>query len=316
MFDLFGEQVDTPRPDLLLGDVSDADITRTERFQWEKELLGAYVSEHPFQHAAQVLEQHTTVAAAEINDEMEGQEVIFAGSVALVRPLVTRKGDAFCAVEIEDLSGSVEVTVWPDLYATTKELWEDARILLIQARVRTRGSRLTVAVDNVTSYVESADGSTGHLADDPATWQSAPNRFRPNRNDRRADTNPSQPRAHPPPPPQIVTAQPPPTAPPRPPVAPPTADVTTDTAITLQIQIHESGDTAADEERLHETMKIVRENAGNNPAYLTVVAVGERVTLQLADCDASWAVVEQLKRHLAEHGDAEIQSPPVAVAGA
>ena len=100
------------------------------------------------------------------------------------------------------------------------------------------------------------------------------------------------------------------------PPAPPATQAATSASLTLQIRLHDSSDATADEERLRETFRIVRDNPGKHPTYLTVDAVGERVTLQLPDCDASWAVVEQLKRHLVEHGDAELQSATAAIAGA
>lgn len=80
--------------------------------------------------------------------------------------------------------------------------------------------------------------------------------------------------------------------------------------LTLQIRLHESNDEHADQNRLRETMRIVRENPGQNLAFLSVTSAGERVILQLPNCDASWAVVDQLKRHLAENGDAEVTSTP------
>jgi hypothetical protein len=55
-------------------------------------------------------------------------------------------------VELEDLSGSLEVTVWPDLYEQTRELWVEGNILLVLVRVRERGERLQVGVQRVALY--------------------------------------------------------------------------------------------------------------------------------------------------------------------
>ena len=49
MFDMFGESVATPLPAL---ELVDADVSKAEMLAWEKELLGVYVSEHPFSSAA------------------------------------------------------------------------------------------------------------------------------------------------------------------------------------------------------------------------------------------------------------------------
>ena len=86
--------------------------------------------------------------------------------------------------------------------------------------------------------------------------------------------------------------------------------------VTLRVRLRESDDDQADQARLNEIMRLVREAPGDHPAYLTVDSVGERVTLELPPCTASWALAEALNGILAEHGQAEIEALPAAVAGA
>ena len=330
MFDLFGDQVDTPRPELAMDDLAGVDVTGAEQLQWEKELLGAYVSEHPYQRAAAALEPYVTVRAAEISADNEGQDVVLAGTVTLVRPLTTKKGDSFAAVEIEDLSGSVELTVWPDMYVTTREIWQDGKIVVVHARVRTRGERLTVAVENATVWEQTAQG--GSLREDPAEWQMGARKPRPRpsnadasssaRRDARngagekgrSDKNAASrsagdvPAAAPP----ASTPEPPAAPTPPPPAAPPAAVPPRPSGLALQVRLSETDDEVADQARLHEILRLVKEAPGDQPAYLTVDGVGERVTLELPACAASWALVEGLNRALGEHGSAEIESLPAA----
>ena len=314
MFDLFGQQVDTPRPELGLDELAEADVTRGEQLQWEKELLGTYVSEHPFQRAAAALERHITTHAAEISDELAGQEIVLAGTVTLVRPLTTRRGEPFCAVEIEDLSGSVEVTVWPDLFAATRSSWEDGQVLLIHARVRSRGDRLTVAVQHVTPYQEAPDGSGGRLAEDPTLWGVRETGARP---------GPRRDHGHPAPPTAAAASAPPAAAPPprsprhirehAPPPAPPITG--NGAGLTLRVRLHESDDTAADQRRLQDVIRTVKATPGPHHAFLILDGGRERVTLALPECTASAAVVAELNGLLGEHGDAEIEPVPLDAAG-
>jgi DNA polymerase-3 subunit alpha len=274
MFDLFGDQVDTPRPDLGLDDVADADVTSAEQLQWEKELLGTYVSAHPFQQASAALQRHVTMAAGEVGAEHEGQDVILAGAVTLVRNLTTRKGDAFGAIEIEDLTGAVEITVWPDLYAATRDLWQEGNIVVAHARVRMRGDRLTVSVEHATAWEETPEG--GRLREDPATWDLT---ARPSRRPGPAPANGNG--AAPPVAPAPAAAPP---AASRPAPAPASAP-----APALQVRLHETDDADADQARLREILRLVREAPGGDAGYLTIAGLGETVTLALPDCSASWA---------------------------
>jgi DNA polymerase-3 subunit alpha len=151
MFDLFGQSSATPLPAL---DLVEEEVPRSEMLTWEKELLGVYVSEHPFSAAAGVLATHVTAVCSEVTAEMSGRELVLAGMVTGTRPLFTRDSRAFLAAELEDLSGSLEVTVWPELYEQTRELWMEGNILLVLVRVRERGERLQVGVQRVALYQE------------------------------------------------------------------------------------------------------------------------------------------------------------------
>jgi DNA polymerase-3 subunit alpha len=177
MFDLFGDEVATPMPALELESMP---VARSEELAWEKELLGVYVSEHPFKAAAAVLAPAVTTTSAELAAEgpqtqpsnedgdtavsaapaplpRQGREATLAGMVGNTRRLYTRDGRPFCAAEIEDLSGTVEVTVWPELFQSTQDLWLEGNIVVMQVRVKERNGRLQISVEQVELY-QAADG--------------------------------------------------------------------------------------------------------------------------------------------------------------
>ena len=158
MFDMFGDSVATPLPAL---ELVEAEVSKAEMLAWERELLGVYVSEHPFTSAAVTVSKHTSALVSEITPELDGREVVIAGMVNSIRTLTTKAGKTFVAVTVEDLSGSTEVTVWPDLYDPTREIWQPGNILLMLVRVRERNDRLQAGVQQV-SLVQAADGTVSH----------------------------------------------------------------------------------------------------------------------------------------------------------
>jgi DNA polymerase-3 subunit alpha len=151
MFDLFGEQVAVPMPGLELHDV---EVPRQEVLSWERELLGIYISEHPFKRAAVDLAPHISAVISEVTQEMSGRDIVIAGLVSSTRPLLTRDGRTFIAAEIEDLSGSVEITVWPDIYEATRDCWQPGQVLLVHARVKARDERLNIGVTMARRWTE------------------------------------------------------------------------------------------------------------------------------------------------------------------
>jgi DNA polymerase-3 subunit alpha len=148
MFDLWGEATPAPLPSL---DLEVADIPTKEKLAWEKELLGVYLSEHPFNSFASNMILETTLCG-QIDAELAGQTVIVAGMVTSVRQLFTRDRHLFASAILEDLDGSIEVMVWPNVYASTKELWEEGNILLVEGKVRLRDDRVQINCDSVRHY--------------------------------------------------------------------------------------------------------------------------------------------------------------------
>ncbi|MCX6023868.1 MAG: DNA polymerase III subunit alpha, partial [Chloroflexi bacterium] len=70
MFDLFGAQVDTPLATL---EITNEDAGRNEKLSWEKDLLGVYLSEHPFRRHAERAAAEGLPACADVTEEIAGQ---------------------------------------------------------------------------------------------------------------------------------------------------------------------------------------------------------------------------------------------------
>ena len=155
MFDLFGDEVNTPLPVLELETVR---IPQPQLLAWEKELLGTYISDHPFQAASKVLSRHVTHQCVELTNDLAGQDAIVAGLVVGIRALATKQGKSFAAVTIEDLSGQTEVTLWSEAYERLKEagVLFEGNILLLKVNVRQRGDRVSAGVFEACAYDQEA----------------------------------------------------------------------------------------------------------------------------------------------------------------
>ncbi|MFC1995427.1 DNA polymerase III subunit alpha [Chloroflexota bacterium] len=153
MFDLWGETTPVPLPSL---DLETANISIKEQLGWEKELMGIYLSEHPFSLFASKIDAKTTLCG-QIDAELVGQTVVVVGMVASVRQLFTRDKKSFISAMLEDLDGQIEVMVWPKVYASTKELWQEGNILLVTGKVKLREDRVQLYGDSARCYQPEAD---------------------------------------------------------------------------------------------------------------------------------------------------------------
>lgn len=157
MFDMLEPDTSSSMPTIELGDT---EVPLKERLLWEKELLGAYVSEHPFSQAATDLASKISTQCGGIDATMLGQQVTVAGIVTSMRLLMTKnKQQPFVAAVIEDLEGSISVTCWTDLYQQTKGLWIEGNILVINGKVRGKENDVSLVCNNVHEY-QAAESET------------------------------------------------------------------------------------------------------------------------------------------------------------
>jgi len=104
-----------------------------ELLAMEREHLGFYVSlEHPLKQATQALSQAVTCAIADLAEgEGELREwAIVGGVVTSSRRITARNGRPMLFLTVEDLTGTLEATVFPDTYARCGNIEKDAVILM------------------------------------------------------------------------------------------------------------------------------------------------------------------------------------------
>ena len=149
MFDLDNGAESSALPSFELGDV---EVPLKEKLNWEKDLVGAYLSGHPFSQAARELSS-SAITCGQVDTEMVGQTVTVAGIVASVRVLMTRsKQQPFVSATLEDLAGSLPVLCWGKVYEQTKDLWAEGTIVIVRGKVRGREGEVDMICDEVREY--------------------------------------------------------------------------------------------------------------------------------------------------------------------
>ncbi|MEO5618566.1 MAG: DNA polymerase III subunit alpha [Candidatus Eisenbacteria bacterium] len=115
--------------------------TGHERSQKEKEVLGFYFSEHPLTPLREAIERVATHSAAEALQLEDGAEARLAGLVGEVKPITTKAGRRMGIVTLEDLSGRIECTVFPDVFESAAALLQPERVVVLAGRIEVRDDR-------------------------------------------------------------------------------------------------------------------------------------------------------------------------------
>ena len=122
---------------------------KAELLRLEKESLGLYVSEHPLSAVRDQLRRKTDGTISELERRRDGEIVMVGGIVSSQRTMTTKKGDPMAFVQLEDVTGSVEVVVFNSTYATARDLLVSDAVLIVKGRVdhKQQGETKLVALE-------------------------------------------------------------------------------------------------------------------------------------------------------------------------
>jgi DNA polymerase-3 subunit alpha len=120
-----------------------------ERLKNEKESIGFYITGHPLDGYTQDLAWFTDANSASISEAGHKKKVSLAGILSKVLIKTTRKGNKMAIVTLEDLHGSVEVILWPEIFSASEELLASEEPVLIKGEVDAEGSLPKVLADEI-----------------------------------------------------------------------------------------------------------------------------------------------------------------------
>lgn len=147
------------------------DASAREKIDWERQLLGFYVSGHPLDRFKNEMKQ--CVPLSELEGEgrvtLDGKLITVGGIINHVKGMVTKKGAPMGYITLEDFTGEIEVVVFPSAWEKYRELLRnDAAILLsgrVQANERTvhiLAERIAL-LDDVKQRKEDQMAQRGHI---------------------------------------------------------------------------------------------------------------------------------------------------------
>jgi DNA polymerase-3 subunit alpha len=139
-FDLFGgeESVDDLGVSVFDVKIPMGEWDKAVLLTYEREMLGLYVSDHPLFGVEHLIASAVDCPISAIQDREDGSNVIVGGILSGVTRKMTKQGNAWALVQLEDLEGSVEVLFFPASYMLAAvHLVEDA-VVLVRGRIDKR----------------------------------------------------------------------------------------------------------------------------------------------------------------------------------
>ncbi len=134
-----------------IGSVSDlvlqpaSEITMMQKLEWEKNLLGVYVSGHPLDALKKEVDERPRIAQIRVG--YKGTTVVTTGLIESIRELLTKKGDKMAFIKLVDQTDSIELTAFPQTYADQKDILQPGTCVAIKGKLDFRNDEPSILID-------------------------------------------------------------------------------------------------------------------------------------------------------------------------
>jgi DNA polymerase-3 subunit alpha len=123
------------------------------KLQWEKELLGLYVSSHPFAEVATLLTGRVR-SLNEVRAIGREEKIITAGVINTIKKIFTKTNEPMLFVGLEDLNSRLEIIVFPSILKKTNELWVEGRPIVVVGKLSYKDDEAKVLADSAFHFLE------------------------------------------------------------------------------------------------------------------------------------------------------------------
>ena len=132
--------------------------------QYEKDVLGLYVTSHPLADYAEDIHYYSTAHSNTLSDLSANSEVIIGGIISRVRFCVTKNsrgsGSRMAMITLEDLNGAADAVIFPDCLAQYEELVQQDQMVFLRGTVDFRREDPSIRVNAVYDLTRAAEELT------------------------------------------------------------------------------------------------------------------------------------------------------------
>jgi DNA polymerase-3 subunit alpha len=141
-----------------------------EKLALEKEAIGFYITGHPLDEYQELIDKFASTNSLDMVDEAvrDGSVVRMGGIVRGSKMIMDKRGNSMAFVDLEDIHGSVEVTVFASVYAQSRDVLTEDSPVFVQGRLQKNEKFAKVIADHIVpmEQVEELWSASVHLTID------------------------------------------------------------------------------------------------------------------------------------------------------
>ncbi len=136
-----------------LGETAPA--TKKEKSDWEKELLGLYITSHPLEDFAEVIKQKAFPISKIVQEFFDaGKQVRIGGVISKIKKIITKNGQPMLFVTVEDQTDKVEVIAFTRTIERHAVCFQENKIVFISGQVNTKDGTPKIICEQIEEIIE------------------------------------------------------------------------------------------------------------------------------------------------------------------
>ncbi|MBI5944906.1 MAG: DNA polymerase III subunit alpha [Chloroflexi bacterium] len=129
-------------------------VDKREMLNWERELIGLYITDHPLNEYQATLAQIVSYFSGQLPEATHEEKVRVAGLVNVVRPYTTKTGKGMGFVSIEDIQGNIELVLFPKTWDKFREVLTIGQIVIVEGKVDLANLPPKILVDVIKTEIK------------------------------------------------------------------------------------------------------------------------------------------------------------------
>lgn len=122
---------------------------KEDKLNWEKELLGLYISGHPLERVKEKIDK-TGMNLKKLNETgYQNMNVVCAVLIESIRKVITKKGSQMAFIKISDMEGTMEAVAFPETFREFATSFVENKCIAIKGKLSIRDGEKSISIESV-----------------------------------------------------------------------------------------------------------------------------------------------------------------------
>ncbi|MDP2820918.1 MAG: DNA polymerase III subunit alpha [bacterium] len=129
-------------------------IAKRKKLDWEKELLGLYLSGHPLDDYKAIIQKNATLISEIKKNSPSNAPVKLAGIISGIKKILTKNGKTMLFVQVEDFTDKIEIIAFPSIVERNPLVFVENKIVILRGKVSGRDHEKKVVCEEIQEIID------------------------------------------------------------------------------------------------------------------------------------------------------------------